>query len=427
MGNKLPKGWENKNLVECIPIVKTGVREYKGGKPYYSTGAVVNDSISPEGHYSFKKRPSRANRLVIKGDVVQARMQGTTKALLIDENLDGSLFSTGFLQFRPFKYTYDSRLFYHYLCSDLFLKQRDEFASGSTQIALTDKGASRINLVVPPAEQQKRIADKLDILLAKVKDNQLRLSKILLILKHFRQSILIFAFSGSLTKDWRDENKIYKNWIQVELKEKCKRLQYGTSKKSHKSGDVPVLRMGNLQSGEIDWNNLVYTSDKSEIKKFTLDKNTVLFNRTNSPELVGKTSIFRGDRPVIFAGYLIRIETNDDLDPEYLNYYLNSCYADEWKYHVKTDGVSQSNINAKKLGGLKIPFPSIEEQKEIVLLVKRLFDLADSIEERCLNTKKYIDNIGRSILAKAFRGELVKQGPKDEPTDKFLAKTAKKK
>ncbi|MCK4463794.1 MAG: restriction endonuclease subunit S, partial [Candidatus Omnitrophica bacterium] len=170
MENKLPKGWEVKKLVKHIPIVKTGVEKYKREKPYFSTGAVSSDGILPEGNYTLKKRPSRANRLVIENDVVQARMKESRKAVFIDKKLDGSLFSTGFLQFRPEDKHYNSKLLYYYLRSDKFLKQRDEFASGSTQIALTDKGAKNIDLVIPPESEQKRIADKLDVLLAKVKD-----------------------------------------------------------------------------------------------------------------------------------------------------------------------------------------------------------------------------------------------------------------
>lgn len=408
MENKLPDGWEVKKMVKHTPIVKTGVSKYEGEKPYFSTGVVNDSSVSPEGNYTFADKPARANRLVLKDDVVQARMQGTKKALLIDQKLDGSLFSTGFLHFRPKDNSYNAKLFYHYLSSDLFLKQRDEYASGSTQIALTDKGAKNIDLVIPSRDCQTKIADKLDSLLAKVKDAQSRLDKIPLIFKRFRQSILASAFSGGLTKEWRKENEISKDWEDVKLKEKCKRFQYGTSKKSQKLGDVPVLRMGNLQVGEIDWNDLVYTSDKSEIEKFKLSKNTVLFNRTNSPELVGKTAIFRGDKPAIFAGYLIRIETNDDLEAEYLNYYLNSCYVDKWKYHIKTDGVSQSNINAKKLGNLNIPFPMIKEQKEIIKRVSRLFERLEKIEQYYAKVKTHTDKLEQSILAKAFRGELVR-------------------
>ena len=86
-------------------------------------------------------------------------------------------------------------------------------------------------------------------------------------------------------------------------------LPYGTAKKSSPTGLVAVLRMGNIQSGEIDYSDLVYSSDRDDIVKYTLIKNDLLFNRTNSAEWVGKTAIYRGNMPAIYAGYLIRIRT----------------------------------------------------------------------------------------------------------------------
>ena len=170
MKNNLPKGWEVKKLVDCVPIIKTGVDRFDGDKLYYSTGSISDKEMIPEGKFTFKNRPARANRLVLEKDVVQARMRETQKAVLVDKNLKESLLSTGFLQFRPEDNGYNSTLFYYYLRSDRFLKQRDEYATGSTQVALTDEGAEKIDLVIPPQEQQKSIADKLDVLLAKVKD-----------------------------------------------------------------------------------------------------------------------------------------------------------------------------------------------------------------------------------------------------------------
>ena len=110
-----------------------------------------------------------------------------------------------------------------------------------------------------------------------------------------------------------------------------------------------VIRMGNLQGGEIDWKNLAYSDDKNDIKKYKLSTGDVLFNRTNSAELVGKTSIYRGEYPAIYAGYLIKLDYDRNiLSGEYLNYVLNSPNAKEYCNRVKTDGVNQSNINAKK-------------------------------------------------------------------------------
>jgi type I restriction enzyme S subunit len=217
-----------------------------------------------------------------------------------------------------------------------------------------------------------------------------------------------------------EEHELPISWRLTSLNKLCESFDYGTSTKSQISGKVPVLRMGNIQNGKLDWKELVYTSDIFEIKKYSLSPNTVLFNRTNSPELVGKTAIYRGERPAIFAGYLIRINQLPELDPEYLNICLNSNFAKGFCLNVKTDGVSQSNINAQKLGSFELPFCQLREQQEIVGRVEELFALADRVEERYKKAQKRVDKLTQSILAKAFRGELVPQDPSDEPASVLL-------
>ncbi len=219
-----------------------------------------------------------------------------------------------------------------------------------------------------------------------------------------------------------DKDQLPESWIITALGNLCEGFQYGTSAKSQKSGKVPVLRMGNIQNGRIDWTDLVYTSNEDEIDKFNLKQGDVLFNRTNSPELVGKAGIYRGEVPAIFAGYLIRIKNYPVLNSEYLNYYLNSAYAREFCQQVKTDGVSQSNINAQKLGKFPLPLPLLPEQHEIVRRVEALFKKADEIEARYKKAKAFVDKLTQSILAKAFRGELVPQDPNDDPASSLLEK-----
>ena len=140
-----------------------------------------------------------------------------------------------------------------------------------------------------------------------------------------------------------------------------------------------------------------------------------------SPELVGKTSIYSGEKKAIFAGYLIRINNyRHILDSLYLNYALNTGYAKEFCHREKTDGVSQSNINAQKLAHFEIPLPPLEEQKEIVRQVDKLFALADKVETHYQKAKARVDKLSQSVLAKAFRGELVPQDPNDLPAAELL-------
>jgi type I restriction enzyme S subunit len=134
-----------------------------------------------------------------------------------------------------------------------------------------------------------------------------------------------------------------------------------------------------------------------------------LFNRTNSPELVGKTAVFRDGRRAIFAGYLIRVRCTDNLLPEYLGFCLNSPQGRDYCWRVKTDGVSQSNINAKKLAAFSFRLPSIEEQREIVRRVQTALGWLDRVAAEREQAVRLLPRLDQAILAKAFRGELVPQ------------------
>jgi len=335
--------------------------------------------------------------------------------------------------------------------------------TGTSQPQITIQNFTPLKVLVAPLSEQRCIVAKLEKLLAKVETCQERLNKIPALLKRFRQSVLAAACSGRLTTDWRksnprgesvdtildaihrkrnakaktvtqkeklreifgileehDSSELPECWRFIALNKLCTSFDYGTSAKSLPSGKVSVLRMGNIQGGKIDWTDLLYTSDDNEIQKYLLLPNTVLFNRTNSPELVGKTGIYRGERPAIFAGYLIRVNPLPELDPEYLNHCLNMNYAKEFCSHVKTDGVSQSNINAQKLGAFEVPFCPLSEQTEIVRRVEALFKIADQIEERYQKAKTHVKKLTQAILAKAFRGELVTQDPSDKPASALL-------
>jgi len=169
---------------------------------------------------------------------------------------------------------------------------------------------------------------------------------------------------------------IPKNWQWVRLGEILKFVQYGTAKKSKKNGVIPVLRMGNLRNGKIDFKNLVYTSDENDIKNYNLQPEDILFNRTNSVELVGKTAIYNGERNAIFAGYLIRLQTIFT-NNYFLNFLMQSTYYKNFCYLVQTRGVSQSNINAEKLKKFLVPLPPLAEQERIVERLEELLPLCE--------------------------------------------------
>jgi len=188
--------------------------------------------------------------------------------------------------------------------------------------------------------------------------------------------------------------------------------QYGTSKKSAPSGRLPVLRMGNIQDGEIVFDKLVYSNDLDDNKKLLLQYGDLLFNRTNSAELVGKTAIFRGQQDAIFAGYLILLRPIL-LNSEYLNLLLNTPYARDYCNEVKTIGVQQCNINAEKISNLLIPVPNLYETVRIVEKVKTIalpIIKYSEYEKKLKQLNRELPIILRkSILQEAIQGKLVPQ------------------
>lgn len=197
--------------------------------------------------------------------------------------------------------------------------------------------------------------------------------------------------------------------------------EYGTAAKSSESGTVPVVRMGNLQNGRIDWSDLVYTSDQQEIGKYSLRPGDVLYNRTNSPELVGKTSIYKSERPALFAGYLVRVNQIESIAlGQYVTYFLNSPIAREHGNTVKTDGVNQSNINGTKLQEYPFPFCSLAEQAEIVRILDAKLEAAEVMETEIEAGLARTAALRQSILKRAFSGQLVAQDPSDEAASVLL-------
>ena len=170
-----------------------------------------------------------------------------------------------------------------------------------------------------------------------------------------------------VVENYKPQIDIDESWEMVRLGDVCDGFQYGSSQKSNDVGTIPCLRMGNIQNGEIDWSDLKYAPEDEDFEKYLLEENDVLFNRTNSPIHVGKTGIFRGQKKAVFAGYLIRIlYQKDKLLGKFLNFSLNTNEAKEFFMRVKTDGINQSNINAKALATFTFPLPPISIQQEIV-------------------------------------------------------------
>jgi type I restriction enzyme, S subunit len=314
---------------------------------------------------------------------------------------------------------------------------RDTFVGdihGATRPRITTKQLRACELAIAPRPEQRRIVEKVEALLEQVNQAKARLDRVPVILKRFRQSVLAAACSGELTREWRSRHahgigtvcitdeglpplpEFPDEWSLVPLEHVVERFQYGTSEKASatETGGVPVLRMGNIQEGQLDLSDLKFI-ERSLVEDFIVRRGDVLFNRTNSPELVGKTAVVDSERTMAFASYLIRAQVGAQVRPEFVGWWINSGWGRLWARHIRTDGVSQSNINSTKLAAMPMPLPSVEEQDEVIRVGSALLRLADAIERRVKLGSARADRLPQAILCKAFSGDLV-------PTEAELAR-----
>ena len=154
-------------------------------------------------------------------------------------------------------------------------------------------------------------------------------------------------------------NPLPYGWSTAVLGDHIHTAQYGLSLRGSQDGAYPILRMNNLQDGRLTTAKLQYVDlTENELSKFQLRNNDLLFNRTNSLDLVGKTAVFDVPGTFVFASYLIRLTTDTEtLDPSFADYYLNYPATQVRLKQLASRGVSQSNINATKLKSLAIALP----------------------------------------------------------------------
>jgi len=155
-------------------------------------------------------------------------------------------------------------------------------------------------------------------------------------------------------------------WEKTELGNMCKEVRYGTSKPATENGKYTYLRMNNITfEGELDLANTktIDISDE-ELPKCSVQKGDILFNRTNSIELCGKTCLYKLDETMVIAGYIIRVRVNEKLNPQYVSTFFNTKSIKKLLREMAKGAVNQANINAQEMQSIQIPVPPIALQNE---------------------------------------------------------------
>jgi type I restriction enzyme S subunit len=442
----LPAGWEQKKIGDVFEFtygksLPDRVRSGKGFPVYGSNGIV--------GHH--EKPLTQGETIIIgrKGSVGEVHYS-STPCFPID--------TTYYIeQFHDMP-----ARFWYYLLKFSNLGSLNK----STAIpGLNRNDAYDIDIPFPPLNEQKRIADKLDSLLARVDSCQTHLARVPQTLKRFRQSVLAAATSGRLTEDWREENSTQQFEFEYlfearkrawETNEIRKQAIKGISPDNNLIKNYPEPVELEDSSGFEKPDNWIFVSTDQITFLITDGKHGDCKNEPNSGyyflsvkdlyqgnlhyedarqirkedflEVHYRTNLEKGDVLVTNAGTIGRVAVARDetkasrttfqksvaiLKPvkevvlsEYLAMYIESSVA---RLVEKSSGTAVKNLLLRDLRTITIALPSLEEQAEIVRRVEKLFAYAERLEARYTSASEHVERLTPSLLAKAFRGELVRQ------------------
>ncbi|MBH0017830.1 restriction endonuclease subunit S [Pseudoalteromonas sp. NGC95] len=471
---KPPKGWELLNIGDISTFqngfaFKSGWFTDSGKFQVIKLGNVKDDYLKLEKSPAFvsldianeymKYKPDVGDILIsmtgtkYKGDYGYVCRVNEDLSILINQRVGRIIAKSELIE---------GEFLHHYMRSEFF---RVEFFKGETggvnQGNVGTKHIQSCSIGIPPLPEQKRIVKKLDSLLAQVDTIQQRLNNLPDIIKRFRQSVLAAAVSGKLTEQWRDENSISESseeLLERWLKERKERFNAEQLKlvseekikrpRKFKEPSLPDLEKRNLGlphtwtlvsvsqfSDCLDYIRVPVKKDDRNSAKglypyfgangivdyvddYLFDDELVLV--TEDETFYGRTKpiAFRSSGKCWVNNHAHVLRPVTKIASEYLCYSLMHYDVQPWL----SGSTGRAKLGQAALNELPIGLPPETEIIEVVRVIEQYFALADTLEKNLANAKQRVDSLTQSILAKAFRGELVPQDPNDEPADKLLAR-----
>jgi len=287
---------------------------------------------------------------------------------------------------------------FYYFQGKIDLKQ----LSGRTTAPSIRKTTLELILIpYPSLQEQQKIAEILSTVDETIQKANEIIAKTERLKKGLMQELLTKGIGHKEFKD-TEIGRIPKDWEIVKLGDVLELCQYGLSIPLKEKGKYPIVRMDEIVNGYITPNVAKYVDlDEETFEKFKLEKGDILFNRTNAPDLVGRTGIFLLEGNYVFASYLIRLRVKREIfDPHFLTFYL--IFSEERLKQLATRAVHQANINATNLKNLKIPRPAIEEQRKIV----EILSTVDKKLEVERNEKAKLEKIKQGLMDLLLSGKI---------------------
>ncbi|HHQ4703239.1 TPA: restriction endonuclease subunit S [Aeromonas hydrophila] len=413
---QLPHGWSSCSLSDIAAVNPKTVADESliaGFVP------MSHAPTSYHGELLFDEKPwgeiKKSYTNFQDGDVIFAKVTPcfeNGKAAIVDDLPNGiGAGSSEFYVLRPHCNDISKKLLFALIKTHAFMQEGATNMTGAVGLRRVPKSfVETFPIALPPAAEQKEIADRLDILLAQVEATRSRLAHIPDNIKQFRQSVIAAAVSGKLTEEWRgdsqyDSEGFPSSWSRKGLDD-LGALARGKSK--HRPRNDPRLfgdKYPFIQTGEVAQSNGVIEGATKWYSEFGLEQSKLFPKGTLCITIaanIADTAILGIDAcfPDSVVGFTPSPAVTSALFVKYL-IDVNKNNLEQF-----APATAQKNINLKVLKSLSLPYPTIEEQTEIVRRVEQLFAYADILELQAKAAKARVDNLTQAILAKAFRGEL---------------------
>ena len=266
-----------------------------------------------------------------------------------------------------------------FMQSDLFMKRAVEISVGSLSPTINWRTMAIQEFVLPPIDEQVRLVDLLQALERTTESHR--------------------KIGGSADKLVRAllSDVLNREWPVVDLGSVVHETQYGLSINAGSEGQYPMLRMMNIEDGLCVENDIKYVDlSEKDFETYRLVDGDVLFNRTNSYELVGRTGVYELEGDHVFASYLVRIKTvPEKLEPKFLTLYLNSDFGRRQVLAYATKAVSQANVNASNLLRVRVPLPPLDVQKQLLEEIA----CAKSAERAAMARRSSAEEMKKQLMA----------------------------
>ena len=422
--NDLPSTWLETNLGTVVPYgttVKAEPEEIAPDTWVLELEDIEKDSTKVLQRLSFKERQSKSTKNRFDaGDVLYGKLRPYLNKVVYADR--PGVCTTEIVPIKP-NDTVDGRYLFHWLRHPQFLTYVTEVSHGVNMPRLGTEAGKQAPFVLAPKNEQTRIADKLDTVLGRVDALNARLARVAPLLKRFRQSVLAAATSGRLTEDWRHYPTVKDSWQASTIGDLANVVRGASPRPAGDlrffGGSTPWITVGELTKDESKY--LVSTSNfltqEGREKSRIIKSGTLLLTNSGATLGVPKITAIEG---CINDGSVALLDLKEPLK-QYLYWFLKS--QTEVLRNLNR-GAAQPNLNTGIVKAIQLCLPPEKEQSEIVRRVETLFAFADRLEARLQAARTAAERLTPSLLAKAFRGELVPQDPADEPAAELLKRLA---